>query len=380
MSGPLSGLKVVEFAGLGPGPFCGMMLADHGAEVIRIDRLGPRFGISAAERDVMNRSRKSISVDLKAPEGKALVVGLCKTADAVFEGFRPGVMERLGLGPDVLMAVNPQLVYGRMTGWGQDGPYAGMAGHDINYIALSGALHGCGRVGQRPTPPLNLVGDFGGGGMMLAFGLVAAMLHAKQTGQGQVVDCAMTEGSAVLMAMMYSLYAHQRWIDRRGVNIIDSGAHFYDAYETKDGKHIALGAVEPQFYRELLERIGLAGDETFEVQNDPSLWPEQKAKLATHFLSKTQAEWMRILEMTDSCFAPVLSLEEAPQHPHNLARQAFVAVDGVIQPAPAPRYSRTVNTAPSPMRSGADVTRQVLLEKGYREGEIARLRDRNIVA
>jgi alpha-methylacyl-CoA racemase len=255
-----------------------------------------------------------------------------------------------------------------------------MAGHDINYIALSGALHGVGRAGERPVPPLNLVGDFGGGGMMLAFGLLAAMLHAKQTGQGQIVDCAMTEGSAVLMAMMYSLHAQERWIDRRGLNIIDSGAHFYDAYETKDGKHIALGAVEPQFYRELLERIGLAADEAFEVQNDARLWPAQKAKLDAHFRTKTQAEWTAILEKTDSCFAPVLSLADAPRHPHNLARQAFVTVDGVVQPSPAPRYSRTANAAPAPMRSGADVTRQILLERGYRDDEIARLRDRNVVA
>jgi alpha-methylacyl-CoA racemase len=380
MSGPLSGLKIVEFAGLGPGPFCGMMLADHGAEVIRIDRLGPRFGISDAEREVMNRSRRSVAVDLKALEGKALVLELCKHADAVFEGFRPGVMERLGLGPDILMAANPKLVYGRMTGWGQDGPYAAMAGHDINYIALSGALHGIGRAGERPVPPLNLVGDFGGGGMMLAFGLLAAILHAKQTGQGQIVDCAMTEGSAVLMAMMYSLYAQERWTDRRGANIIDSGAHFYDAYETKDGKHVALGAVEPQFYRELLERIGLAGDAAFEVQNDPRLWPAQKAKLDAHFRTKTQVEWMAILEKTDSCFAPVLSLDDAPRHPHNVARQAFVMVDGVVQPSPAPRYSHTVNAAPAPMQSGADVTRQILLERGYSDDEIARLRERNIVA
>lgn len=380
MSGPLAGLTVVEFAGLGPGPFCGMMLADHGADVIRIDRIGPRFEVLAPERDAMNRSRKSIAIDLKTPEGKKLVLDLCKTADAVFEGFRPGVMERLGLGPDILMAANSELVYGRMTGWGQDGPYAGMAGHDINYIALSGALHGVGRAGERPTPPLNLVGDFGGGGMMLAFGLMAAIFHAKRTGQGQVVDCAMTEGSAMLMAMIYSLHAQNRWSDRRGVNIVDSGAHFYDTYETKDGKHIALGAVEPQFYRELLERIGLAGDENFAAQNDPRLWPAQKAKLDAHFRTRTQAEWTQVLEKTDCCFAPVLSLAEAPLHPHNRARKAFVTVDGIVQPSPAPRYSRTVNDVPVAMRSGVDVTRQVLSERGYQVDEIARLRERNIVA
>lgn len=380
MSGPLSGLKIVEFAGLGPGPFCGMMLADHGAEIIRIDRPGPRSGPVAVERDVLSRSRDSIGIDLKAPEGRKLVLDLCRTADAVFEGFRPGVMERLGLGPETLMAANPRLVYGRMTGWGQTGPYAEMAGHDIDYIALSGALHACGRAGERPTPPLNLVGDFGGGGMMLAFGLLAAILHAQKTGQGQVVDCAMSEGSAVLMAIVYSLLAHGRWVDRRGANLIDSGAPFYDVYETADSKFVAIGAIEPQFYRELMERLGLGDDPEFSDQNDQRRWPAQKRKLDAHFRARTRAEWTAILEKTDACFAPVMSLEEAPYHPHNRARQAFVDVDGLMQPAPAPRYSHTLNDMPSPMRSGFDLTRRILLECGYSESEIAALRDRGIVA
>jgi alpha-methylacyl-CoA racemase len=380
MSGPLSGLRIVEFAGLGPGPFCGMMLADHGAEVIRIDRLSKTPGHPEPKREILNRSRRSIQVDLKAPEGKEIVFKPCGTAAAVFEGYRPGVMERLGLGPNVLMAVNPQLVYGRMTGWGQDGPYANMAGHDINYIALSGALHGCGPAGQRPSPPMNLVGDFGGGGMMLAFGLLAAIWHAQKTGQGQIVDCSMVEGSAVLMAMIYSLYGQKRWIDERGVNLIDSGAHFYNTYETADGKYISVGAVEPQFYRELLERIGLGDDPAFADQNDQRQWPELKEKLDEHFRTKTRDEWTTILEKTDGCFAPVLSLCEASRHPHNRARDSFVEIDGMIHPAPAPRYSQTVNASPEFMRAGIDVTREILRTAGYTEKEITGLRDRGMVS
>jgi alpha-methylacyl-CoA racemase len=379
MSGPLSGLRIVEFAGLGPGPFCGMMLADHGAEVIRVDRLSRSHGHPEPEGEILNRSRRSIRVDLKAPEGKEIILKLCGTAAAVFEGYRPGVMERLGLCPDVLMAGNPQLVYGRMTGWGQDGPYANMAGHDINYISLSGALHGCGPAGQRPSPPINLVGDFGGGGMMLAFGLLAAIWNAQKTGRGQVVDCAMSEGSAVLMAMIYSLYGQKRWIDERGVNLIDSGAHFYNTYETADGKYISLGAVEPQFYRELLERIGLSDDEIFRNQNDPSQWPALTEKLDRHFRTKTRDEWTALLEKTDTCFAPVLSLREAPLHPHNRAREAFVEVEGVIQPSPAPRYSRTVNAIPETMKAGTDVTRDVLRGLGYSDEQAKSLRDLSVV-
>ena len=352
MSGPLAGIRVIEFAGIGPGPFCGMMLADHGAEVIRIDRLGAQGLVSAPDRDFLNRSRKSLAVDLKAPEGIALARRLCQGADAVFEGYRPGVMERLGLGPDVLIGDNPRLVYGRMTGWGQDGPYAQAAGHDINYISLSGALHATGRAGQRPTPPMNLIGDFGGGGLMLAFGMVAAIVSARATGRGQVVDCAMTEGSAVLMSMIYSLHAQGLWRDDRGVNLLDSGAHFYDAYETADGRFISVGPVEPHFYRLLLERIGLAEDEDFQAQNDPSRWPRLKARLGDIFRSRTRQAWCELLEGGDACFAPVMSLEEAPHHPHNVARQAFVEVDGALQPAPAPRYSRSPTSDPRPMITG----------------------------
>ncbi len=380
MTGPLEGVRVIEFAGLGPGPFCGMMLADHGAEVIRIDRLGARGLITSPEKEIMNRSRKSLAIDLKAPEGLALTRRLCQSADAVIEGFRPGVMERLGLGPDVLTSENAKLVYGRMTGWGQDGPYAHTAGHDINYIALSGALHASGRAGQRPTPSMNLVGDFGGGGLMLAFGLVAAILNARTTGQGQVIDCAMTEGSAVLMTMIYSLHGQGIWSDDRGVNLLDTGSHFYDTYETADEKFIAIGPVEPQFYKTLLALIGLADDPDFASQNDRTLWPRLKAKLETHFRSKTRQEWCAILEGSDACFAPVMSLGEAPVHPHNAARGAFIEVNGVVQPAPAPRYSRTVTADPVAMQTGLEGLAPQLMKLGYSADQIDNLRSRGVAA
>jgi alpha-methylacyl-CoA racemase len=354
MSGPLAGLRVIEFAGLGPGPFCGMMLADHGAEVIRIDRKNPEGLLSNAAGEVWNRSRKNIAIDLKSADGIALVRKLCASADALIEGFRPGVMERLGLGPDVLLADNPKLVYGRMTGWGQDGPYAAMAGHDINYIALSGALHAIGRKDERPVPPLNLVGDFGGGGMFLAFGVLAAILNARRTGQGQVVDCAMTEGSAALMVIMYSMLAQGRWRDERGVNLLDSGAHFYDTYETKDGKFMSVGAIEPQFYRKFLAGLGLADDPQFAAQNDRSRWSTLKQKVIAQFKTKTRAEWEAIFDGEDACVAPVLSLTEAPQHPHNKARDAFVDIAGVRQPAPAPRYSATPSPTPQPLKQAVE--------------------------
>ena len=322
--GPLSGIRIIEIAGIGPGPFCGMMLADHGAEVIRVDRAPAAPALfGAPSKDVLNRSRKGINVNLKNPEGTELVRRLCRSADGLIEGFRPGVMERLGLGPDVLLKDNPKLVYGRMTGWGQNGPYSQTAGHDINYIALSGALHAVGRAGEKPLPPLNLVGDFGGGGMMLAFGMVAAILKARETGAGQVVDCAMTEGSAVLMSMMYSIRSSGHWLDERGSNILDSGAHFYDTYETSDGRFISLGAVEPQFYRQLLELLGLSHDEEFQVQMDPRRWPRLKDRLTELFKTRTRDEWCGVLEGTDACFAPVMSMAEASTHAHNTARKSI---------------------------------------------------------
>ena len=350
MAGPLSGLRIIELAGIGPGPFAAMMLADHGAEVIRIDRPGARIDA----KDPLLRSRRLIGVDLKSPEGKAKVRALVKTADGLIEGFRPGVTERLGLGPDVLLGDNPRLVYGRMTGWGQFGPYAQAAGHDINYIALAGALHAYGRAGEKPTPPINMVGDFGGGGMMLAFGMVSALLHAQKTGQGQVIDAAMTDGAATLMSMIWGFRANGMWSGERGTNLLDTGAHMYDTYETSDGKWISIGSLEPQFYAELRRLAGLSEDADFDAQMDRSQWGPLKAKLTTLFATKTRDEWCALMEMTDVCFAPVLSMAEAPAHPHNAARGTFIEVGGVMQPAPAPRYSVTVTDVPV-MTTGFDV-------------------------
>ena len=368
MAGPLQGIRVIELAGIGPGPFAGMMLADHGAEVIRVDRPGARIDA----RDPLLRGRRLIGVDLKSAEGRALVLDLVKGADALFEGFRPGVTERLGLGPADCHAVNPALVYGRMTGWGQFGPYANAAGHDINYIALAGALHAYGRAGDKPTPPINMVGDFGGGGMMLAFGMVSALLHAKTTGQGQVIDCAMTDGAAALMAMIWGFRANGIWQDERGVNLLDTGAHMYDTYACADGKFISIGSLEPQFYALLLEKTGLKDDPDFAAQMDAKRWPQLKDRLTTLFATKTRDEWCEIMEMTDICFAPVLSMAEAPHHPHNAARQTFVEADGVMQPAPAPRYSATVTDAPR-MTKAAD-TDAILADLGYDAGRIGALK------
>jgi len=342
MAGPLTGINIIEFAGIGPGPFCGMMLADQGATVTVLHRSGkapdPRLALS--------RSRKLVEIDLKSEEGIATARQLVKEADGLIEGFRPGVMERLGLGPDVLLADNPKLVYGRMTGWGQYGPLAASAGHDINYISISGALHAFGRAGDKPTPPINMVGDFGGGGMMLAFGMVSALLHAKTGGTGQVVDCAMTDGSAALMAMIYDFHNIGQWRDERGVNLLDTGAHFYDTYETADGKFISIGSIEPQFYAQLRQVAGLAENADFDPQMDPRQWPVLKEKLTDLFQTKTRTQWCELMEGTDICFAPVLSLTEAKEHPHNVERQTFVDVGGLQQPAPAPRYSVTVSDPP----------------------------------
>jgi alpha-methylacyl-CoA racemase len=326
-----------------------MMLADHGAEVIRVDRPGARIDA----RDPLLRSRRLIGVDLKSAEGKAKVRDLVRGADGLIEGFRPGVTERLGLGPDVLLADNPRLVYGRMTGWGQFGPYAQAAGHDINYIALAGALHAYGRAGEKPTPPINMVGDFGGGGMMLAFGMVSALLHAQKTGQGQVIDAAMTDGAATLMSMIWGFRANGMWSDDRGTNLLDTGAHMYDTYETGDGKWISIGSLEPQFYAELRRLAGLADDPDFDAQMDRRQWGPLKAKLTALFATKTRDDWCALMEMTDVCFAPVLSMAEAPAHPHNAARGTFIEIGGVVQPAPAPRYSVTVTDAPV-MTTGFD--------------------------
>lgn len=349
MPGPLAGVKVVEIAGLGPGPFAGMMLADHGAEVVRVERPGQ---VNGPYDSVLLRSRRIVQADLKTAEGAAVVVDLARGADILIEGFRPGVMERLGLGPDHLLGVNPRLVYGRMTGWGQDGPLAATAGHDINYIAVSGVLHGLGRAGDRPTPPINLLGDFGGGAMMLAFGVVSALLHARATGQGQVVDCAMTEGSALLSVMTWGMRNAGLWSDARGTNLLDTGAPFYDTYETADGGFVALGAIEPQFYAGLLQALELADDPLFASQMDPTAWPTQKARLEAVFRTRTRDDWVGRFEGRDVCFSPVLTPAEAATHPHNRARNAFTEVGGALQPGPAPRYSATPCDPPRPPVGG----------------------------
>ncbi len=376
MPGALDGLRIVEFAGIGPGPFCGMMLADHGAEVIRIDRpAGGRGGVGAmAGKDVLARSRKSVALDLKSADGIAIARKLCASADGLIEGFRPGVMERLGLGPDALLADNPQLVYGRMTGWGQDGPYAQAAGHDINYIALSGALYHYGRADEKPTPPINMVGDFGGGGMLLAFGMVSALLSVARGGAGQVIDAAMTDGSALLMGMIWGMRNAGRWSDARGTNLLDTGAHFYDTYQCADDEFISLGSIEPQFYAELRRLAELADDPDFDAQMNPASWAPLKAKLTALFLRKTQAEWCALMEHTDVCFAPVLSMAEAPMHPHNAARGTFIAVGGDTQPAPAPRFSGTPFSAPSPETTAGADSDAVLESLGLDTAEITRLR------
>ncbi len=368
--GPLEGIKVVELAGIGPGPFCGMLLSDMGAEVIRIERKGARGG---SKFDVLSRGRKSVAVDLKKPEGVEMVLKLVEGADILQEGFRPGVTERLGLGPDVCLERNPRLVYGRMTGWGQYGPMSQAAGHDINYISLTGALHAVG-TSDKPVAPLNLVGDFGGGALYLAMGMLAAVVNAQRTGRGQVVDVAMTDGSASLMSMMYGFRASGMWQDERAANMLDGGAHFYDTYETKDGKWISIGSIEPQFYALLREKAGLS-DAGFDAQHDRSKWPELKAEITTVFKTKTRDEWDALMSGTDVCYGPILSLDEAPSHPHNVARNTFVEIDGVVQPNVAPRFSATKSEIQGPPcdEIGRD-TDNVLSDFGFSTEDIATLK------
>jgi len=381
VAGPLAGVRVLELAGIGPGPYAAMVLSDMGAEVVRIDRAAQVQGSSGRPPvDVLNRGRRSIGVDLKSPEGVEAVLRLVASADALIEGFRPGVTERLGLGPDVCLERNPRLVYGRMTGWGQEGPYASAAGHDINYIALAGALEGIGRAGGPPTPPLNLVGDFGGGGLLLAFGIACGLLEASRSGQGQVVDAAMVDGAANLMAMFFGFKAMGMWSPERGTNLLDTGAHFYDVYECADGRYVSIGSIEPQFYAELLKRTGLDGDPDLAAQMDRSKWPALKEKLAEVFRSRTRDEWCDEMEGTDVCFAPVLSMDEAPSHPHNVARGAFVERDGVVQPAPAPRFSRTPAELDRPPASPGQHTDEVLADWGFSTDEVAALRSARAVA
>ncbi len=343
MSGPLAGLKVVEMLGLGPAPFCAMVLADLGADVLRITRPG----VAPEPADVTGRSRRALALDLRQPSNAAAALSLISRADVLIEGFRPGVMERLGLGPEPCLERQPRLVYGRMTGWGQSGPLASAAGHDINYIAITGALHAIGRAGEPPVPPLNYIGDFGGGGMLLAVGVLAALHEARASGRGQVVDAAMTDGAALLSAFMYAHKAAGRWSNRRGENMLDGGAHFYDTYACADGKYVAIGAIEPQFYAELRERCGIE-DSLFDAQQDSACWPLLKVRLAELFRTRSRDEWCALLEGTDACFAPVLDWDEAPQHHHNRARETFIEAGGVVQPAPAPRFARTPADRPRP--------------------------------
>jgi alpha-methylacyl-CoA racemase len=376
--GPLKGIKVIEIASIGPGPFCGMMLSDMGAEVIRVNRVDAKPG-TTKEKDILARNRRTIAVDLKRPGAAEVVLRLSENADAIFEGFRPGTTERLGIGPKHCMARNPKIVYGHMTGWGQTGPLAMTAGHDINFISISGALHAIGRKGERPVPPLNLVGDFGGGGLMLAFGLVCGILEAQKSGKGQVVDVSMVEGSAVLMAMFFGHLAGGTFSVERGTNLLDSGAHFYDVYETKDGKYISIGAIEPKFYRELLQKMGI-GSEQLGAQLDKTRWASNKEIMIRAFKTKTQDEWCTIMEGSDTCFAPVLSIAEAPNHLHNKSRGTFVEIDGVLQAAPAPRFDRTVPEIRHAGHTPGQDTDSVLADNGFSEDEIASLKSKGIVA
>jgi alpha-methylacyl-CoA racemase len=379
--GPLAGIKLIELAGIGPGPMAAMMLGDFGADVVRIDRIGAKRASYAADPQfaVNSRSRRSIAIDLRQPAGVELVLRLVTGADGLMEPFRPGVAERLGLGPEVCLAHNPALVYGRVTGWGQTGPLANAAGHDLNYIALTGALHAIGRTGDKPAVPLNLIGDYGGGGMLLAFGMVCGLLEAGRSGKGQVIDAAMVDGAAILFSAIYGMHASGSWRDERASNVLDGAAHFYDVYETLDGKYISIGSIEPQFYALLLSKLGLA-DDVLPEQMDRSNWPALTERFATIFKTKTRDQWCEIMEGSDVCFAPALSIAEAPEHHHAKAREAYVEVGGVRQPAPAPRFSRTPGSArPAPRVPGIDGD-AVLADYGFSAQERTGLRNAGVIA
>jgi len=371
--GPLAGIKVLEFESIGPAPFAGMLLADMGADVLVIDRpAGTDLGLKR-ERwyDTMMRGKRSATLDLKNTTSKEVIYSLAEKADALIEGMRPGVMERLGIGPDEMLKINPKLVYGRMTGWGQTGPLASRAGHDINYIALTGILNAIGRKGEAPLPPLNLVGDFGGGGMLLGFGVACGLLEASRSGKGQVIDAAMVEGASLLATMFHGFLNSNQMNENRGSNILDSGAPWYNVYETKDGKHVSIGAIEERFYQEFLKRMQLA--EADFPQHDRAKWPLQKAAFTAAFKAKTRDEWVKVFEGSDACFAPVLSWSEAPRHPHNRARSAFVSVKRVEQPAPAPRFSRTPPEVRLPPPERGEGGAQALAEWGFDAGQVKRL-------
>jgi alpha-methylacyl-CoA racemase len=382
--GPLRGIKVIEFAGLGPAPICGMLLADMGAEVILVQRKSSGAtnitdAVTNSKCAIPNRGKKSIALDLKDPSAVEVVLDLLSEADVCIEGFRPGVMERLGLGPDVCMAKNPRLLYGRMTGWGQHGPLAQAAGHDINYIALSGALYYSGHRGEAPFAPPSLIGDVGGGAMVLAVGLLAGIINAKTTGKGQVIDAAITDGSALMTSLLYSFHQAGSWSKERGDNIIDSASPWYDTYECADGHYITVGALEPQFYHLLLEKCGLTDAPDFARQFNKSDWPQAKAKIATLFKSRTRAEWCGLMEGTDVCFAPVLDFDEAAAHPHNRERETFVELNGVVQPAPAPRFSATPSTITSAPPQEGEHTEVILKSAGYNDDHIDMLRTRGVI-
>lgn len=379
--GPLKGIRIIEFAALGPAPMGTMLLADLGAEVLRIERKSKAGSRPTAELfdpaiDILNRNRRVVALDLKQPEAIETVLRLIEGADGLIEGFRPGVMERLGLGPEVCLARNPRLVYGRMTGWGQNGTLAHTAGHDINYLSLSGALHAIGEPGGKPVVPLNLVADGGGGAMLLALGVLAGLLEARGSGQGQVVDVAMTDGAALLMSMMYTLKAMGQWQQQRGSNLLDGGAHFYDSYPCRDGKWLSVGAIEPQFYALLLEKTGIT-DPDFDAQWDRERWPRLKAKLAQVIAQRTRDQWCAVFDGTDACVAPVLDMDEAPLHPHNLSRHTFTEVNGVVQPAAAPRFGRTPAGQPTPPQAGSDP--QALLDWGLSEHDLHELQERGVL-
>ena len=377
--GPLSGKRIVEIAGIGPGPFCAMLLADLGAEIVRVDRASavPDIMPDSPSLDLLNRGRRSVGVNLKTPEGIETVLKLVQESDALIEGFRPGVAERLGIGPEECLARNPKLIYGRMTGWGQEGTYSSMAGHDINYIALSGVLGMIGREGGKPIPPVNLVGDFGGGGMLLALGICAALVETAKSEKGQIIDAAMTDGSALLSTMMHSFKAMGMWGDR-GTNLLDTGAPFYDVFECADGEFISLGSIEPQFYSELL-RITEIDQSENPKQMDRAKWAEMKSKIGDAIKGKTRSEWEELMEGTDVCFAPVLSMDEAYEHPHNKQRNTFIEIAGVMQPAPAPRFSRTPASVSSPPPHAGQHTEEVLAGLGLTKDEILMLREQNII-
>jgi alpha-methylacyl-CoA racemase len=373
--GPLAGLKIVEFAGIGAGPHCAMMLADMGADVVRLDRPTPAgLGVEVDPRfDLVLRSRRSVAIDLKQPQGREVALQMVAQADALIESFRPGVMERIGLGPDVCLAQNPRLVYARLTGWGQDGPYAQMAGHDINYVALSGALNAIGPRHGPPQPPLNLLGDFGGGAVHCAFGIVSALLHSQRSGEGQVVDAAMLDGVTALMTMVSGFRRAGIWTDERSDNIVDGGAPYYSAYATADRKYVAVGAIEEKFYELLLEKLGLSDLSHMRPHTDRKLWERQRETLAAAFKTRTRSEWCELLEATDVCFAPVLTMDEALEHPHVRARQTYVEVDGVAQPAPAPRFSHTQAAISRPPARPGQHTTEALQDWGWSTAAISRL-------